>query len=124
MTAEDLVKASRYSQAKGNLSIIETFFSFILLLVVVSAGVIGEIDSFFSTVAPTWVRVSVFFSVLLLLQTLLHIPLALYSTFVIEKRFGFNKTTLKTFIADQVKGTSLSLLLMVPLLGCMVWFIS
>ena len=34
----------------------------------------------------------------------MHLPLEIYGTFFLEKRFGFNKTTLGTFIVDKIKG--------------------
>ena len=48
---------------------------------------------------------------------IISIPISYYSTFVIEERFGFNKTTLKTFFIDLVKGTLMSLTIGGLLLG-------
>ena len=48
---------------------------------------------------------------------IISIPISYYSTFVIEERFGFNKTTLKTFCIDLVKGTLMSLIIGGLLLG-------
>ena len=53
---------------------------------------------------------------------LLALPFQWYSTFVIEERFGFNKTTPKTFWADLAKGLGLGLVLGVPLLAIVLWF--
>ncbi len=49
-----------------------------------------------------------FIGLLALLRTLVSLPFSVYSTFAIESRFGFNRTTPKTFIADLLKGTLLS----------------
>lgn len=57
-----------------------------------------------------------------LLSSLLSLPFTVYSTFVIEEQFGFNKTTVKTFIADLVKGTLISALIGAPLLAMLLWF--
>jgi STE24 endopeptidase len=47
---------------------------------------------------------SVIFTVVLsLMQTFIGIPFSLYKTFIIEEKYGFNKTTIKTFIADLIK---------------------
>ncbi|MFW5640898.1 MAG: M48 family metallopeptidase [Thermodesulfobacteriota bacterium] len=64
----------------------------------------------------------VFMGVLLLLKALLSLPLSVYSTFVIEERFGFNKTTPKTFVLDRIKGLALSLVLGAPLLAAILAF--
>ena len=60
---------------------------------------------------------------LLLLKYFLTIPFLLYSTFVIEEKFGFNKTTLKTFIIDSVKGVVLFVIIGgVLLAGILIFF--
>ncbi len=54
---------------------------------------------------------------LLLLQSLIDLPFSLYKTFVIEEKFGFNKTTPAVFAADLLKTLALALLLGTPLLA-------
>jgi STE24 endopeptidase len=56
------------------------------------------------------------------LKIMMDQPFSLYATFVIEQRFGFNKTTLKTWIKDRLKGLLLALLLGVPLLSGILAF--
>lgn len=63
-----------------------------------------------------------FIGALLLLQTALSLPFSLYSTFVIEERYGFNRTTPGVFAADMAKSFALSLLLGAPLLAGVLWF--
>jgi STE24 endopeptidase len=58
----------------------------------------------------------------MLLRGVLSLPFSIYSTFVIEERFGFNRTTVKTFILDMLKGLLLGLLLGVPLLAGILAF--
>jgi STE24 endopeptidase len=57
-------------------------------------------------------------------KAILSLPFAIYHTFVIEERFGFNKTKIKTFVADIAKGLSLAVLLGGPLLAGILWFFS
>jgi STE24 endopeptidase len=57
-----------------------------------------------------------YLGVLLLSNSLFSLPFSIYSTFVIEEKYGFNKTTPKTFILDMLKGLSLSIILGFPLL--------
>ena len=64
----------------------------------------------------------IFIGILLLGRTILNLPFSIYSTFVIEERFGFNRTTWKTFITDHVKVIFLALLLGTPLLAGIIWF--
>ena len=61
-----------------------------------------------------------FFAVLGLISVLLDLPFALYSTFVIEERHGFNRQTLRGFFLDQAKGTALGAALGGPLLAAVL----
>ena len=64
-----------------------------------------------------------YIGLLLLLKMILSLPFDLYDTFVIENRFGFNKTTMGTFIADRLKGIMLSILIGGPLLAAILLFL-
>ncbi|MEA1924179.1 MAG: M48 family metallopeptidase [Pseudomonadota bacterium] len=64
----------------------------------------------------------IFIALLLLVNTLLSLPFSIYSTFVIEERFGFNRTNWKTFVMDRIKGIFLALILGTPLLAGILWF--
>ena len=59
--------------------------------------------------------------VVIMITALLHLPFSIYSTFVIEKRFGFNKTTIKTFVADLVKGSLIGLIIGTPIILLILW---
>lgn len=66
----------------------------------------------------------VYIGILLLAKTIISLPFSIYLTFVIEERFGFNKTTPKTFAADVAKGLALSTALGGPLLaGVLAFFV-
>ncbi|HUV50891.1 MAG TPA: M48 family metallopeptidase [Anaerolineae bacterium] len=65
----------------------------------------------------------IYIGILLFIKAILSLPLSIYSTFVIEERFGFNKTTWLTFFLDIIKGLILSILLGGPLLaGILIFF--
>jgi len=57
-----------------------------------------------------------------LAMDIVNTPFSLYDTFVIEEKYGFNKTTLKTFFLDKVKGWMLSLIIGGGLLALIIWF--
>jgi STE24 endopeptidase len=63
-----------------------------------------------------------FIGALSLAKVIVDLPFRWHSTFVVEERFGFNKTTPKTFILDLVKGLLLAALLGIPLLAATLWF--
>lgn len=63
-----------------------------------------------------------FSSLLYALSFIINLPFSIYDTFVIEERFGFNKTDAKTFVTDRIKSLFLSALLGLPLLAAVLWF--
>ncbi len=64
----------------------------------------------------------IYMGILMIIKFLLSLPFSIYDTFVIEERFGFNKTTWKTFVTDIIKGIILSILLGAPLLAGILAF--
>lgn len=64
----------------------------------------------------------VFIGALGLFSSALHLPFSIYHTFVIEERFGFNRTTARTFLGDLVKGLVLSVVIGGPILALVLWF--
>ncbi len=64
----------------------------------------------------------IFMGLLFLFSSIIGLPFSIYSTFVIEERFGFNKTTVKTFCLDLIKSIALAVIIGSPLLGFIFWF--
>jgi len=64
----------------------------------------------------------IFTGVLVLASRLLGLPFSAYRTFVIEERFGFNRTTPRTFALDTAKGLILTAIIGAPLLAGVIWF--
>ena len=71
---------------------------------------------------PIWCGI-MYMGILIALRALLSLPFTIYATFVIEERFGFNKTTMPTFLKDMAKGILLALLLGTPLLAGVLAFL-
>lgn len=63
----------------------------------------------------------IFFAVLGVISSILGLPETLYSTFVLEEKYGFNKMTWKTFISDGLKGIALSAVIGFPLLALILY---
>ena len=64
----------------------------------------------------------IFITVLLLLLNIIQIPFSAYNTFVIEEKYGFNKTTVKTFVLDIIKSFVLTLVIGLPVFALIIWF--
>ena len=122
ITLADHQKAADYSAARVRLGMLDTVVDTLVLLGWTIAGGLGLVLGFWgglglnAVVAGTAAGISVFFIV-----SLLSLPLSAYSTFAIEARFGFNRTTLGTFLGDLVKGWLLMLLLGGPLIAAILW---
>lgn len=126
---EDVYDAEGYRSSQEYLRV-NTRFGWIgatlaaaALLVFWFSGGFGAIDRWARSFG--WGPVAgglLFMGALLLLKTILSLPLDVYSTFVIEERFGFNKTTPKTFLLDRLKGLLLTLVFGVPLLSVVLAF--
>lgn len=75
--------------------------------------------------APAWFSGEIahsvaFFIVLMFIQSLLGVPTSLYQNFVLEEHFGFNKLTMRTFIADFLKSQALLIVLGAPVTSAML----
>jgi STE24 endopeptidase len=70
------------------------------------------------------VRGLIFAGLFFLFSSLVNIPFSLYRTFVIEERYGFNRTTVRTFILDLLKGWMLSALIGSAVLATVIWLFS
>ncbi|MBO6606311.1 M48 family metallopeptidase [Psychroserpens sp.] len=64
----------------------------------------------------------IFFGIIMLASDILTTPFSYYKTFVIEERFGFNKTTKATFLLDKLKGLLMMAILGGLILGAIIWF--
>jgi STE24 endopeptidase len=118
------VKSLQYHRELTNFSFLTSAFSFVLSLVILISGGFGWFDSLLRNYVESEIVLALtFFGVLMLASDILTTPFQLYSTFVIEEKYGFNKTTVKTFIVDKVKGYFLAALIGAPLLGLLIYLI-
>lgn len=120
--ADRYAKSQAYTRESVRFDIIESTASLFGLLVFWFVGGFGWLDE----LARSWVDGEivvglVFLSLLFLGLQLISLPFSIYSTFVIEERFGFNKTTPKTFVVDQIKSLLLSAVLGLPLAAALLW---
>ncbi|VAW78175.1 Uncharacterized integral membrane endopeptidase Bmul_2226 [hydrothermal vent metagenome] len=115
-------KAADYTLANTRLGRLELVWGSLLLLGWTLGGGLqwlGELwQTFGWSTIPTGVALMISAFVIM---ALLDLPFSLYHTFVLEERFGFNKTTLATWLGDIVKQTLLMLILGVPLAWAALW---
>ena len=112
-------KSQEYLKDKTKLGLYSSTFSLILTLIVIHFGLFGFLDEFIRSNSTHYIISGLlFFGILFLINDILNIPFSLYSTFVVEEKYGFNKTSIHTFIADKCKGYGLTIVfgsaIMVP----------
>lgn len=109
---EKYAKSQEYQRVTSRFGNFSAIFSFLLTFGAIYFGWFGWLDSWLRTFSPfDMLTTLMFFGVIFVLSDLIGIPFSLYQTFVIEEKFGFNKTTVKTFILDKLKGYLLTLLI-------------
>ena len=115
---EDYYDTEKYSQSqqylkdKTRLGLLSGTFSLILTLFVIHTGIFGLLDEFVRSYSLHPIITGLmFFGILFFINDLLNLPFSLYSTFIIEEKYGFNKTTINTFITDKFKGYGLTIVL-------------
>ncbi len=115
-------KAADYTLTRTRFSRYEAVVGSILLLIWTLGGGLEILDQAWRSLgwSPIWTGIG-FMVAVMLISSLLDLPFSAYRTFVIEQRFGFNKTTSATFFADLFKGTLLTLAIGVPLLWLVLW---
>lgn len=121
--APEYARSQEYTRVTTRFSLVHSTCSLVVTLAFILAGGFNLIDVAARSVGWGSIPTGLVFTGLLgALTALLGLPFSLYSTFVIEQRFGFNTTTWTTFFLDQVKAVLLAVLLGGPLLAAILWF--
>ena len=108
--------SQKYHKEQARLGLITESFNFILIIAMLLSGGFGWLSNYLETYLknPVWLALA-FFGVLAVITTLLNLPFGLYDTFVIEQKYGFNRTTPKTYFLDLIKGLLLTVIIGVPI---------
>lgn len=115
-------KAADYTRAKTQLGIITVLFEATLLLAFTLGGGLQLLAEWSqSTFSNPLAQGMAMIVAVMVLTSILETPFSLFSTFVIEARFGFNKMTLKLYLLDALKGLLIGSILGLPLLLGVLW---
>ena len=121
---EKYLRSLAYHRELTRFSFVSSAFSFLLSVTLLVTGGFGWIDGELREVVQHPIALALaFFGILVLASDILTLPFQLYSTFVIEEKYGFNKTTVKTFFMDKIKGYALAALIGGPLLALLIYLI-
>ena len=120
---DDYQKSQEYTRATSRFGLVENSLSTVGVLLFLLLGGFNTFDLFARGFGYGPIITGLLYGALFLMMTsILSLPFSIYSTFVIEERFGFNRTTIRTFITDLIKVTLLSIVIGGPLLALVLWF--
>jgi STE24 endopeptidase len=116
-------KSQAYKKENAKFSTITSLFSICVSLVFFFLEGFKYVDDFARSFSNNSIFVAlIFFGIIMLGSDILTTPFSYYSTFVIEEKFGFNKSTKKIFWLDKLKGWAMSVLLGGGILSLIIWF--
>ncbi|GGW85667.1 M48 family metallopeptidase [Salegentibacter mishustinae] len=120
---EEYEKSQRYKKERYRFGIITSTFSVLLTLGFIIFDGFAWVDGIARNFTDNAIQVAlIFFGIIMIGSDILTTPFSWYSTFVIEEKYGFNKTTKKTFFLDKIKGWLMMAILGGGILALIVWF--
>ncbi len=122
MDAGKLEQARSYLGVNARFGIVQCTASLVVLLMFWTLGGFAWLDGLSRSLTSSPVGAGlIFLSLLILGQSVISLPFSVYDTFVIEQKFGFNRSTPATFIMDRLKGLLLAALIGLPLAAAVLW---
>lgn len=122
---EEYLKSQSYKKENYRFGLVNDTFSTFTTILFIFFGGFNLVDKWVQTLSEnSTVQGLLFFGVLMSAASLLSIPFSYYQTFVIEEKFGFNKSSKGTFFKDLLKNGVLSLILGGIILSLIFWFLS
>lgn len=120
---QEYKKSQNYQKENTRLSHIKGSLTTVIILGLIISGGFGYLDEWLRNYTENPVLLGLlFFGILGLASDILGTPFDIYDTFVIEEKYGFNTTTVKTYITDKIKGWILGAILGGGLLALIIWF--
>ena len=118
-------RAADYTLAKGRFGLLTAAFGSAVLLAWTLLGGLDALNGIVrDAVQPRWGDMAYQLALVAafgVIGGLLELPFDLYATFRIEQQFGFNRTTLRLFLLDMVKGVAVGMVIGLPLLALILW---
>ena len=120
---EEYLKSQSYKKTNYRYGLFSSTFSLVLVLAFLIFGGFEWVDQIAISYSDNpIIRALIFFGIIVLGSDLLTTPFTIYQTFVIEEKFGFNKTTPKLYLIDKLKGWLMLLILGGGILALVIWF--
>lgn len=121
--AEEYKKSQAYKLTNYKFGIITSVFSLVLILAFLLFGGFAWVDQVAQNISNnSIVQALIFFGIIMIGSDILNLPFSYYQTFVIEEKFGFNKTTKATFFIDKLKQWLMTIIVGGIILSLILWF--
>ena len=119
---EKYQKSQAYEKTTYRFTVLSESLGFIAILLIFLSGGFGWLDSFIRLRVTNPIYVSLlFFAILGFITEIVSLPFIWYATFVIEEKYGFNKSTLRVFFLDQLKSLLIGTIIGGFILYLVVW---
>ena len=116
-------KSADYTIEKTRFTIISSLFSSGFLVFFILSGLFGTLEEIILSFSfSPYIEWIIYIFAVTAVFNIVSIPFSVYSSFVIEAKYGFNKMTVKLFITDMIKGSLLSIIIGFPILLILFWF--
>lgn len=120
---EEYLTSQNYKKTNYKFSLLSSSISILVTLLFFFLDGFAFVNEIASSFSNNSIIISlIFFGIIVYASDLLSLPLSYYKTFVIEEKFGFNKTTKKTFILDKIKGWLMLAIVGGGILALITWF--
>ncbi|GAA4325379.1 M48 family metallopeptidase [Pontixanthobacter gangjinensis] len=120
---EEYEKSQNYKKERFKFGLLSSTFSVLLTLGFIIFDGFAWVDQIARSISDNSILIAlIFFGIIMLGSDILMTPFSWYSTFVIEEKYGFNKTTKKTFFLDKLKGLAMTAVIGGGILALIVWF--
>ena len=120
---EEYHKSQSYKKVNFHFGMLTSVFSIIMTLIFFFFDGFFIIDNFSRNYSSDPIIIAlIFFGILMITSDMIGIPFSYYKTFVIEEKFGFNKSSKKTFFLDRLKSLLMSVILGGLILSVIIWF--
>ncbi|PZV84579.1 STE24 endopeptidase [Algoriphagus aquaeductus] len=124
LSQSKLQESKDYQRENFRFKFLAGTFSFLVTFLFITQGWFGAIDTWVGGFGfQPLIKSLVFFGLVFVGSDILSLPFDYYATFVIEEKYGFNKTSVQTFFSDKIKGYILSILVGGGLLMVFLWLI-
>ena len=120
---DEYEKSQRYKKERFKFGLISSTFSVLLTLGFIIFDGFAYVDQIARSISDSPILIAlIFFGIIMLGSDIIMTPFSWYSTFVIEEKYGFNKTTKGTFLLDKLKGLAMTAIIGGGILALIVWF--